>query len=111
LKVPAKGRPKKPWVARTGRILSGFERTDAVVCNKRRKCGACHREGHIRTSWECPIKIKALFDQQKAKLDEILSIGSDFGQQADAHTDKHMDEQISEQLYRELVQESEQEPE
>jgi hypothetical protein len=57
LKVPAKGRPKKPRTARTGRILSGFERKEAGARNKRQRCGAYHQEGHIWSSRECPIKI------------------------------------------------------
>jgi hypothetical protein len=50
LKISAKGRLKKPRTAQIGRILSGFERTEAGVRKKRRQCGACHQEGHIRTS-------------------------------------------------------------
>jgi hypothetical protein len=74
-----------------------------VLRNKHRRCGADHQEGHIRTSQNCPIRIKALFDRLHATVGEVsIPIGGVLGQQ--------VDEQIRKQLRLELDQALDKEP-
>jgi hypothetical protein len=91
LKLPRKGRPK---TTQTGRILSGFERTEVSSRVARQRCSACGQLGHNRSNKHCPVKIKAKFDQIQATIKEFSTPLSSANPTADQELDYEIDNEL-----------------